>query len=333
MPTTSPRSTAPPDGRSSPIRCRRCATSTAAWRTADGLLRHPGFAEDHRPDVIVRLGRPASSKVLAQWARRDRRSTDPGRRAGRHRPGPQRDRRVFDGRPFGRDERRIGGGSGATGWSEAGRPPMRWRRDDRGRARPRDGTHRARRGAGGRDRAPDGARARRSRRRCRCAISSGSGGRSAAAPTPIGAPTGSTASSRPHSAARSTAAPSVVLLGDLAFVHDSNALVPAGPRRRPARSSSSTTTGVASSRSSPRPPSSPPIGSSSCSARPSAPTCSRSPAPTASRPPRSRRRPIWSASSHGRAHGSARVPSDRQRNVVVHDRLHAAVAAALDARG
>ncbi len=34
----------------------------------DALLRHPGFAEAHRPEVIVRVGRPASSKVLAQWA-------------------------------------------------------------------------------------------------------------------------------------------------------------------------------------------------------------------------------------------------------------------------
>jgi 2-succinyl-5-enolpyruvyl-6-hydroxy-3-cyclohexene-1-carboxylate synthase len=36
--------------------------------TADSLLRHRQFAADHRPDVIVRVGRPAASKVLAQWA-------------------------------------------------------------------------------------------------------------------------------------------------------------------------------------------------------------------------------------------------------------------------
>ncbi len=35
--------------------------------SADSLLRHAGFAADMRPDVIVRLGRPAASKVLAQW--------------------------------------------------------------------------------------------------------------------------------------------------------------------------------------------------------------------------------------------------------------------------
>lgn len=34
--------------------------------TFDALLRHDGFAAE-RPDVVVRLGRPASSKVLAQW--------------------------------------------------------------------------------------------------------------------------------------------------------------------------------------------------------------------------------------------------------------------------
>lgn len=38
-----------------------------AVSTADALLRDAKFAAAHRPDVIVRLGRPASSKVLAQW--------------------------------------------------------------------------------------------------------------------------------------------------------------------------------------------------------------------------------------------------------------------------
>ena len=35
--------------------------------TADGILRSESFAEAHRPEVIVRVGRPAASKVLAQW--------------------------------------------------------------------------------------------------------------------------------------------------------------------------------------------------------------------------------------------------------------------------
>ena len=33
----------------------------------DDLLRHPGFAADHTPTVVLRLGRPPASKVLAQW--------------------------------------------------------------------------------------------------------------------------------------------------------------------------------------------------------------------------------------------------------------------------
>ncbi len=38
--------------------------------TADALLRHGGFADRQLPDVIVRVGRPAASKVLAQWTHR-----------------------------------------------------------------------------------------------------------------------------------------------------------------------------------------------------------------------------------------------------------------------
>lgn len=34
---------------------------------ADALLRHPRFAADHAPELVVRIGRPAASKVLAQW--------------------------------------------------------------------------------------------------------------------------------------------------------------------------------------------------------------------------------------------------------------------------
>ncbi len=35
--------------------------------SADGILRSTAFAEAQRPDAIVRIGRPAASKVLAQW--------------------------------------------------------------------------------------------------------------------------------------------------------------------------------------------------------------------------------------------------------------------------
>ena len=35
----------------------------------DALLRHREFAADHSPHVVVRVGRPAASKVLAEWVR------------------------------------------------------------------------------------------------------------------------------------------------------------------------------------------------------------------------------------------------------------------------
>jgi 2-succinyl-5-enolpyruvyl-6-hydroxy-3-cyclohexene-1-carboxylate synthase len=33
----------------------------------DGVLRHPSFAADHTPTVVLRLGHPPASKVLSQW--------------------------------------------------------------------------------------------------------------------------------------------------------------------------------------------------------------------------------------------------------------------------
>jgi 2-succinyl-5-enolpyruvyl-6-hydroxy-3-cyclohexene-1-carboxylate synthase len=44
-------------------RCRHLPGTVVAY---DAMLRHDGFAAE-RPDVVVRLGRPATSKVLAQW--------------------------------------------------------------------------------------------------------------------------------------------------------------------------------------------------------------------------------------------------------------------------
>ena len=38
--------------------------------TTDSLLRHEAFAAAHVPDVVIRIGRPAASKVLAQWTAR-----------------------------------------------------------------------------------------------------------------------------------------------------------------------------------------------------------------------------------------------------------------------
>lgn len=45
--------------------CRSPGPSTVA--AFDALLRDPGFAEAHRPEVVVRLGEAPASKVLEQW--------------------------------------------------------------------------------------------------------------------------------------------------------------------------------------------------------------------------------------------------------------------------
>ena len=44
-----------------------CRGLDAAVTAFDALLRHDGFATDRRPEVIVRVGRPAASKVLGTW--------------------------------------------------------------------------------------------------------------------------------------------------------------------------------------------------------------------------------------------------------------------------
>lgn len=45
-----------------------CRHLDGAITAFDSVLRHAPFADAHRPDVIVRVGRPAASKVLTQWA-------------------------------------------------------------------------------------------------------------------------------------------------------------------------------------------------------------------------------------------------------------------------
>jgi 2-succinyl-5-enolpyruvyl-6-hydroxy-3-cyclohexene-1-carboxylate synthase len=45
--------------------CRLPAPATVA--TFDDLIRHERFAADHTPTVVLRLGRPPASKVLATW--------------------------------------------------------------------------------------------------------------------------------------------------------------------------------------------------------------------------------------------------------------------------
>ena len=67
---------APQRSPSSPRRTRWpvLADPTSPARQLDGaitafdaLLRHQPFVDAHRPELIVRIGRPAASKVLAQW--------------------------------------------------------------------------------------------------------------------------------------------------------------------------------------------------------------------------------------------------------------------------
>jgi 2-succinyl-5-enolpyruvyl-6-hydroxy-3-cyclohexene-1-carboxylate synthase len=48
-----------------PSGCRVPHPHTVA--AADALLRHEAFADDHTPTVVLRLGRPHASKVLTQW--------------------------------------------------------------------------------------------------------------------------------------------------------------------------------------------------------------------------------------------------------------------------
>jgi 2-succinyl-5-enolpyruvyl-6-hydroxy-3-cyclohexene-1-carboxylate synthase len=45
--------------------CRLPWPSTVA--AFDAILRHPRFAADHTPSVVLRVGRPPASKVLSQW--------------------------------------------------------------------------------------------------------------------------------------------------------------------------------------------------------------------------------------------------------------------------
>jgi 2-succinyl-5-enolpyruvyl-6-hydroxy-3-cyclohexene-1-carboxylate synthase len=44
-----------------------CQVLASAVVRFDALLRHAGFAAEHLPDVVLQLGMPPASKVLAQW--------------------------------------------------------------------------------------------------------------------------------------------------------------------------------------------------------------------------------------------------------------------------
>jgi 2-succinyl-5-enolpyruvyl-6-hydroxy-3-cyclohexene-1-carboxylate synthase len=44
-----------------------CRSMSAAVTAFDSLLRHAEFADAHAPEIVVRFGRPPASKVLSQW--------------------------------------------------------------------------------------------------------------------------------------------------------------------------------------------------------------------------------------------------------------------------
>ena len=269
-----PGSPPPPAGRCWPTRRRGCASSPGAVASFDALLRHERFAAELRPDVVVRIGRPAASKVLAQWIAA---SGAPVVQVG----GPGVDRP----RPRRRRPPRTGGAAGLAGSSRCAAPRDavggRWRRPPTTAESAIDGAARARRrrSASRLSPAPSPATSRPApssswRRRCRYATSSGSAGVTARAHANRGA--------NGIDGVVSTALG--VALGGPA---DGGARRRhrVRPRRRRAHragragaptcgSSSSTTTAAGSSRSCPRPRRCRRIASSSCSARPTAPMSS-----------------------------------------------------------
>ena len=171
---------------------------------ADALLRHARFAADHTPGLVVRVGRPAASKVLGQWVAG---SGAPVVQVG----GPgvvDPDHRVtvaLDAEDLAALAETWKGASG-TPWA------ARWRAAaqaaeaaiDAALAEQTTLTEPAVARTVARH-LPASTPSSSSPRRCPCATSSGSAGQ-APAPTPTGAPTASTASSRPRSASPSGAA-------------------------------------------------------------------------------------------------------------------------------
>ena len=68
-----------PDGRCSPTRSRSSAAARTRSSTYEALLRAPGFADSHRPELVLRVGAALTSKVATAWL-------DPVDRAGPRRP-------------------------------------------------------------------------------------------------------------------------------------------------------------------------------------------------------------------------------------------------------
>ncbi|MET0662136.1 MAG: 2-succinyl-5-enolpyruvyl-6-hydroxy-3-cyclohexene-1-carboxylic-acid synthase [Ilumatobacteraceae bacterium] len=294
---------------------------------ADGLLRHPGFAADHRPDVIVRLGRPASSKVLAQWAVATRAALIQVGGPGVIDP----DHNVTAVCSIVDVLAATSGGSGATGWTEA------WSAADL----LADATIESALAGDVGLTEPAVARAVAAALPHGAVLTVASsmpvrdlewfGGRSAVAYANRGANgidgVVSTALGRALDGVSS-----VVLLGDLAFVHDSNALLHVMARNADLRVVVVDNDGGGIFSFLPQASAlehdrfeqlfGTPLGVDvlALAAAHGIPTATVT---TAADLASLLARPgPW----------VARVPSDRQHNVAVHDRLHAAVAAALDTR-
>ena len=261
-----------------------------AISTYDALLRAPAFAGAHRPDLVLRIGAPLTSKVANAWLDADdalRCVVDPDRRVARSARTRTSERIVADAERCSRARsptrarrpRRTESRRGSTAGCDAERRARAAidasldacrravRRRDRARrrrraARRRDARRRVEH-AGARARVVHGA----ARRVCACSRTAAS--------------TASTASCR-----RSSASPTRRSGADRRPVR--RPLLPARHQRparrrraRRRRSSSSTTTAAASSRSS-RSTTCP--SSKRCSARRTASTSSRSRARTASPP-------------------------------------------------
>ena len=185
---------------------RRAAPPSGVRRRA-----HPGGRRAHRPPTGIAGARRVDRPLVVRRG--------PGRRPGCRRSRARRRVRVRD-----RRSRRTCGVRRGTTWA------ARWRHAEK---RALDAIEAS---LAGTNRSPSPAlrtwSPRRSPKesgsswppRCRCATSSGSEGR-ARSHTRTVAPTASTVSCRPRSAGRWPGTPTVALVGDIAFVHDSNALV------------------------------------------------------------------------------------------------------------
>ena len=210
-------------GRCSPGPRSGARHSTVVVTAYDSMLRHAPFAARARPEVVVRVGRPSASKVLAQWIAG---SAAPVVQVG----GPGVDRP----RPCGRRPRPDRARSRRSAPLSTGWATRAWARRWADADQLADHAIEAR----------DGRRASTNRPPPASSLASARGRASIvvavvdadarprvvrrpprAPPTPTEGPTGSTASCRPPSGGPwRPATRSSLLVGDVAFVHDSGAL-------------------------------------------------------------------------------------------------------------